>query len=71
MYTRTGPHTARSIFRMIRRRRYEISIPADKIVEGSRLLGARTCARLGQGVRASLSAFIAKHSLETFAKVYP
>jgi len=30
---------------MIRRRRYEISIPADKIVEGSRLLRARAHAR--------------------------
>lgn len=34
-------HAHRETFRMIRRRRYEISIPADKIVEGSRLLRAR------------------------------
>ena len=62
---------------MIRQRRYEISIPADKIVEGSRLLGGRVrarwriVARVPLGPSQLVSAVIAKYSPETFANVPP
>ena len=71
----SGAH--RETFRMIRQRRYEISIPADKIVEGSRLLGGRVRARWRIVVRVPLgpsqlvSAVIAKYSPETFANASP
>jgi len=42
---------------MIRRRRYEISIPADKIVEGSRLLRARARQTAAFAVATCLDAY--------------
>jgi len=57
-------HAHRETFRMIRRRRYEISILADKIVEGSRLL----CSRVPTRARDKPSSLVSCGMLDAFVK---